>query len=332
MKRKLKFIWLDDNPDRVRPKKNMEETIGVEVVFIDVKGASLGDKLSELFKSSKPDLIIIDHVLDKIRMSDDGLIRYGSTVAEIVREKWLNCPIIGVTAAPRIEGVDLQKKSLYEALYPIEEFSMYYDSILSIAESFQTLTKRRPQSVSGLLKLLNPPKDDIVRLSAVIPDDLKSNYGNKSLSISISKWVRYILLEKPGFLYDSLWAATLLGIKEKGFDKVKKIFKKAKYDGIFADQSNEKWWQTRIREMLYKRFAAKNLQNTRILGRQLPGMDEKRDFSVCYACKGDEPEIVGYTDEKAEKRVQLHLRCSVLHPNFEKSLYFEEIRMMKGAE
>ncbi len=331
MKKKMRIIWLDDNPSRVRSTKNMEETISVEVKFIDLKGAILNDKLIELLESPKPDLIIVDHVLDKIDMSADGLIRSGSTVAEIVREKWLNCPIIGVTAATPVDDVDLQKKSLYEALYPFEELSVHYNSILSIAKSFQVLTKRNLKNLSDLLKLLKCPKDDKIRLEAVIPDDLRSDYGNQSLPISISRWVRYILMGRPGFLYDSIWSATLLGIKEKSFEKVKHLFKEARYNGIFADESNERWWQTGIREILYKKDSIEGFQNTRNLGRQLPKIT-KKDYSVCYACKGDQPEIVGYTDEKGDTRVQLHLRCSDTHPNFERSLYFEEIRMMKGAE
>ncbi len=328
---KTKIIWLDDNPIRKRSKKNMEEAIGADVKLIDLKVANLKDELTKLLKSRKPDLIIIDHVLDKIGSSNDLLIRSGSTVAEILREKWLNCPIIGVTAATPVEDVDLQKKSLYEALYPFEELSMHYDSILSIAKSFQLLIRRKPQNISDLLKLLKHPKDDKVRLEAVIPDDLRSDYGNQSLPISISRWIRYTLMERPGFLYDSLWTATLLGIKEKSFEKVEHFFKEAKYKGIFADESNERWWQTGIREILHKKVPMEDFKNTRVLGRKLPKIIQK-DYSLCYACKEDGPEIVGYTDEKAETRVQLHLRCSDSHPSFEKSLYFEQIRMMKGAE
>ena len=175
------------------------------------------------------------------------------------------------------------------------------------------------------------PEDDKVRLEAVIPNELKSDYTSQSIPISISRWVRQTLIEMPGFLYDSLWAATLLGIRERSFQKVESIFEGAKYNGIFADKSNARWWQTRIRQILYKEVPTEEFKNTRTLGRKLPKII-KKDYSVCYACKGDDPEIVGYTDEKAETRVQLHLKCSVPHPNFEKLLYFEEIRMMKGAE
>lgn len=331
MKGKIKIIWLDDNPIRVRSKKNMEEAMGVEVKFVNIKGANLKDELTKLLKSRKPDLIIIDHVLDKIGSSDDSLIKSGSTVAEILREKWLNCPIIGVTAATPVDDVDLQKKSLYEALYSFEELSKYYASILSIAKSFQLLIRRKPQNSSDLLKLLQPPKDDKVRLETVIPSDLRSDYGNQSLPISISRWVRYTLMGRPGFLYNSLWSATLLGIKERSFEKVQRLFKEAKYNGIFADESNVRWWQTGIRQILHKEIPTEEFKNTRVLGRKLLKITRK-DHSVCHACKEEDPEIVGYTDERAETPVQLHLRCSVPHPNFEKSLYFEEIRMMKGAE
>ena len=58
-------------------------------------------------------------------------------------------------------------------------------------------------------------------------------------------------MAKPGFLYDTLWTATLLGLKEESFKKVTHLFKNAKYLGLFADKSNERWWQTQVRQIIY---------------------------------------------------------------------------------
>ncbi|MGI0010714.1 MAG: hypothetical protein ACREAE_04860 [Nitrosopumilaceae archaeon] len=332
MTQKLQIIWIDDNPEeREKSAKNLQRALGAKVNFVNVKGTKLRIKLKEILELPKPDLIIIDHILDNLDMTDGGVIRRGSTAGEVIRQEWLNCPIIGVTGAILIKNVDLHKKSIYESLYRIEDFSKHYKTIESLAKSFRILESKKLRDVKGLIRLLKVPENDIPRLLTILPEELKTNYNDKSLPISVSRWVRHTLMEKPGFLYNSLWTATLLGIKEKSFEKVKTLFKEAKYDGLFADESNERWWQTGIREILYKKVSSKELKNTRILGRRLPRIN-KKDHSVCYACKGDAPETVGYTDEKADRPVQLHLRCSIPHPKFERSLYFEEIRMMKGAE
>ena len=138
-------------------------------------------------------------------------------------------------------------------------------------------------------------------------------------------------MAKPGFLYDRLWTATLLGIKEESFPKVESIFSGAKYSGIFADKGNERWWQSKLREILFLKFPESKEIYPWKLGRQLPGIDET-DYSKCHASGEDFPETVAFTDEAAKKRVPMRLRYTVPHPGFEKSLFFEEIRMMKGAE
>ena len=44
------------------------------------------------------------------------------------------------------------------------------------------------------------------------------------------------------------------------------------------------------------------------------------------------PETVGYTDEHAKTPVPMHLRCSLIHPNFETTLYYDDVRIMEPAK
>jgi hypothetical protein len=235
------------------------------------------------------------------------------------------------------KNIDLHKQSIYEDIFDFDNISSYDSTILSIAKSFQKLKikKNRPQNIDDFIKLLKVPEDDKERLIAVIPEKLKKKerFQDKSLLLTISRWVRQTLMAKPGFLYDRLWTATLLGIKEESLPKIEHIFSEAKYIGIFADEGKgkERWWQSKLKEILFSQFPESDEIYPWKLGRKLPGIAEN-DFSKCYYSGEDFPETVAFTDEAANTRKSMRLRYTVSHPGFEKSLFFEEMRMMQGAE
>ncbi len=256
------------------------------------------------------------------------MIKSGSTAAEIIRENWPICPIVCVTAV-RIEDVDIYKWDLYEDVFSISNISKYYSTFLNIAKSFKKIRSKQHENVGQFISLLKVPFDDEERLNAILPDKLKKNYSDKSIALFISRWVRKTLMAKPGFLYDKLWAATLLGINEGSFEKIEGLFVKAKYTGIFSDDANQLWWQSSIRKIISAKVNYPELIYPWQLGRKLPGIMED-DYSKCYASGDDFPETVAYIDETAKDRAPMCLKYTVPHPQFEDSLFFEEIRMMKA--
>ncbi|MBI4834518.1 MAG: hypothetical protein HY811_06845 [Planctomycetes bacterium] len=126
-----------------------------------------------------------------------------------------------------------------------------------------------------------------------------------------------------------MWAATYLGLNEKGFEKVENIFKDAKYEGIFANTSKPRWWPMKIKDLLYQKIHEKHSGLTWELGHFLTPPITKNDFSKCYVCEKDYPEIVGYTDESLKKQYPMHIRCSEPIVNLEKDMFFEEKRKQK---
>jgi CheY-like chemotaxis protein len=333
MKKKFTVLWIDDDPSRKAESDSMKSRLklDMDIKFIDVKNKSLPDELKKILSSDKPDLILMDHMLDKI--TENGY-KTGSTAAEVIHEKWADCPIICVTEVD-LKDIDLHKQSIYEDIFEFANISSYYSTLVSIAASFQELKKKPPQNIGDFIGLLKAPEDDLERLKAVIPEELKNKelYQDESLLLTISRWVRQTLMAKPGFLYDRLWTATLLGIKEESLPKIEHIFSEAKYSGIFADEGKgkERWWQSKLKEILFCRFPEIDEIYPWKLGRKLPGI-AKDDFSKCHASGEDFPETVAYTDEAAKTREPMRLRYTVSHPGFEKSLFFEEMRMMQGEE
>ncbi len=323
------ILWIDDDPIRTKEARNLGIRKKIEVNFIDVKGKILLDELRYILSQQEPDLVLMDHMFLNVKK---GEFNRGSTAAEVIREKWPDCPIVCITGI-ELKYIDLHKQSIYEDVFEWGNISSYDSRLLSIAGSFQTLKENRPKDMAELIAMLNAPEAEYERLKSVLPPALKGKelYKDESLLLTISRWVRKTLIAKPGFLYDRLWAATLLGIKEESFNKVEHLFTEAQYNGLFADKSNERWWQSKLREILYSAIQDSDSTYPWELGRELPGLT-KTDFSECHSSHEAYPETVAYIEEGLDERAPMRLRNTVSHPNFEKSLFFEEIRMMKGHD
>src|SRR3990170_4438351 len=106
------FIWIDDQPDREKIADALQDQIGLSKKFINVKGKDLRVELNSVIKQPKPDLVIIDHVLDKT--SRDSLIKFGSTVAELMRDTWPTCPIVGISAAKKKLHISVRQERIYD--------------------------------------------------------------------------------------------------------------------------------------------------------------------------------------------------------------------------
>lgn len=329
MKRKYSFLWIDDDQTREKALDTLKKRLSIDGEFINVLKKNIATEVDGILSETKFkfNLILIDHFLGGAAKAS---IQTGSTAAEYIRERKPDCPIIGITAAEKATAIDFHKKSIYEDLLEVTSISDHYNLILSIAASYRTLVEKRPQNNDDLIKLLKAPKDVIERLTIMIPEDVKRNYKDKSLVINIAKWVRRGLMSRPGFLCDNLSSATLLGLKEESFIKVKNLFEKAKYNGLFSDEDNEKWWQTQIRQILYAEYPDDKSAFPWQLGHKL--LKIKKDHSVCHVCGKEFPETVGYTDETCNTRAPMHVKCSLIHPNFEITLYYDDVRIMEPAK
>jgi hypothetical protein len=135
-------------------------------------------------------------------------------------------------------------------------------------------------------------------------------------------------MDRPGFLYDSLWAATLLGLTESGFQKVAGRFEMGKYDGVFVREDTPRWWPSRLSRLLYKQYKPRSEEMPWHVGRRMRGI-RKEHYSRCERCKKQFPDTVAYLDKLSDQQRAMHLECTVLHPRFQRELYFEDIRMMK---
>jgi len=321
MKKSKTIVWIDDDPRR---KCTADD---IDADFINVHGEDLAQKAIELLNGPQPELVILDHILDQTAPKN-RLFQRGSTIAEAIKEQWPSCPVVGVTNADNVQGIDVRTKEIYDALFPFQDFRQYIDRIDTIKKGFVFVARTKAGTARKLVQLLKPPKDEADRLVAALPDDLKKSFRDKSVASRLYRWIGR-LMDRPGFLYDSLWAATLLGLTESGFQNVAGRFEKGKYDGVFVRDDAPRWWSSRLSKLLYKQCKPKSEEMSWHVGRRLRGI-KKEHYSRCYACGKQFPDTVAYLDKVNDQQQAMHLECTVLHPRFQRELYFEDIRMMQG--
>ena len=326
MKRKYKFVWIDDTPQRERSAKNMSAALTVDIDFRGLKGKDVNNELQKLMDGEEPDLILMDHSLDQAEFK---AIRSGSSAAAIIRETWPSCPIVSITGTD-ISDMDSRHRSAYESVFQFSNISKRYSKILSIAEGFYILKNSPPRSTNDLLAYLKTPSDDYEKMSKILPQELKDNFEDRSLSTEFFRWCDAILFKRPGFLYDRQWTATFLGLSDTGFKKVENLFDSAKYNGVFSDISSERWWKTDLLYILGNKSSRIGLPWE--LGKELVG-DKKNLLSKCHVSQEIHPETVGATDTTNDAEWHpMKLKYTEPHPNFEDMLFFEELRIMKPAE
>lgn len=319
-----RIVWIDDNPVR----SSTAEDVGA--VFTNVKGEDIAQEVEKLLKGPSPSLVILDHILDKTS-TKNPMFQKGSTIAEAIKERWPFCPVVGITNAANFEDIDLRTKGTYDALFQFEKFGKCIDRIDAIRKGFALVARTKPKTAHKLIMLLKPPEDEMERLLAVLPDDFKEKEFSKDASVAsrLHSWVAH-LIERPGFLFDRLWAATFLGLNEIGFDKVASHFERAKCHGVFSNDQERRWWSSRLTELLYRACKPEAGEMSWQAGRSLHSISQEH-FSHCYVCRKEYPETVGYLDTKSDERRAMHLKCTVLHPHHKRELYFEDIRMMRGS-
>lgn len=322
----INIIWLDDDPDREQSAKNMAASLGLQIDFYNLHDQNLDEVLTGLLAKPEPSLIIIDHNLEDANL---GVFKKGSTVAAYIRDAWPDCPIICVTGED-LHNLSSQQKTLYEVVIPVFKISDNYELIYSIASSFNEIRNKRPSNLDQLLDLIKAPTIDREKLKSVVPMQLKENFEDKSLIVEISRWIRSTLLTRPGFLFNKLWLSTLLGIKEESFSKINEHFKSALYNGPFAIESEHKWWKSKAIELLYELSELPGLPWEKGRGLEKISTD---DYSICYASQENYPETIAYVDESEDaEEVPIKIKHTIVHPDYESLLYFEDIRLMRAAE
>jgi len=306
--RRLRFIWVDDKKEKVEPYRDvLQDGFGkrrAKVELLEVKDNVLQtlDDWSQENKTAPPDLIIIDHVFTLALPF--GL--RGSSVAHLLRGLFPVTPMVCVTAMfDRPGSFDQEDISEYSALFLYQRLEDHIEDLYAIAEGFRKLHAPKLRIREHLIACTKAPPRDKADLLRVLPGEFQDK-RHAATEHRMASWIYNVLLARPGFLYDRLHAATLLGLTEAGFRKVEGMFGKAAYRGVFATQGTPHWWVSALRRILFQLSADDGPDLPQHVGRALPGI-VPGDYSVCYVSKTSEPppDAVVSTDatRDAEQRV-----------------------------
>jgi DNA-binding NarL/FixJ family response regulator len=332
MSKGFNFLWIDDERARETSAKILEKNTGEKVNFYDLSGKDLAKEIERLMQIHDPDLVIVDHRLhNTIGALRDKLKASGATAAELIKDSYPHMPVVCITKVDPNKEITFAQRAAYDAILNAAHLTQENQILVVLAKGFRQIKEGPPKSEGEILQYLGCPYDDFIRLKQVLPHDVKTGFEQKGYASVLWRWVSDILLERPGFLYDSLWTATLVGAKESSFLKVQEKLESAQYSGIFANDVYPRWWASKVLEVLYKSGHAEEQDDPRLIGRAYLNIPPQ-GYSRCAVSHSDLPDTVAFADTTNQKRRQVCLEYTEEHPDFQKLLFFEEIRIIKEEE
>jgi hypothetical protein len=200
------------------------------------------------------DALLVDLDLSSATEGSDPVSYLGSTLASEVRMRNPACPIILVTRPNITAAEQWQKQYLIQnnALdLIIDKDNIIQDpakqraEIISLAKGFKALEKivGKDWEKALVLGLMKATDSEANQLREAAPP-VSNNQWNVPQA---ARWIRDVIMEFPGILYDKLTAATRLGITVNSFReaRLQEMLDSARYKGVFGEH-RERWWRGRL--------------------------------------------------------------------------------------
>ncbi|TFH46322.1 MAG: hypothetical protein E4G94_02675 [ANME-2 cluster archaeon] len=260
----IKTIYIDDDDKELKKYQRLfsEDDRSKNkfiITSINTQQPTLSNLINEI-NQKKPDLILIDFDLSKPR--DNVLLGMsGTALSTILKETIPNIPMVLFTRKG-VFNVGKYSRQILTSLdglfYKNEVFKTdqnTLDDLYELAMGFKKLRDKPIKKWNDLLAALKAPKSAFDSLKLSNPPQFLDNTSSLS---DIFKWIQEVLLNYPGILYDSIHAATFLGLSENEFlkDETNKIFGKAKYSGIFLP-TEDRWWKSELRSIAISKMIKK---------------------------------------------------------------------------
>lgn len=204
-----------------------------------------------------PELLLVDFNLDIPDGNGQVIGISGVTLSTELRRRFSEIPIVLFTRKSVFRIQDYTKiketlSSIDEIVYKQDVFkvdSPLLEKLYKLSVGYRTLRNQSSRSWDALMKLLGASQSDLELLKQADPP---VSHRKGWAAASVASWIRNIVLEFPGILYDQLHAATLLGISKDVFqsDNVQETFAPARYKGIF-EPPDGRWWKSKLQMVAY---------------------------------------------------------------------------------
>ena len=335
------ILWIDDDPARENTYKRVVEgafSQNVVLQFQCVESKSLFGTIDAL--PVKPDLIIIDHFLAAAQHDKNSGIPTGISAAIYLRQKWSDCPIIGVTADNNSDKDDFDKTAFemcaYNEIIFLDRFSDSVSFLPIITNGFQQVgTIRNLEEIKGLLGLADTDENDNSaweQVCSTLPESVTTDLNKKLYTSRFYLWFRNTFFKNAGFLYDHQWLSTFLGIKiddsviNKYIERHGADFDAMRYKGVFSHAAAPRWWRHKLQAYIFSQSSDHAVTSQTIAQSVFQVAEEDR--SVCYKSQEKLPDVLAYVDQSSLQQVQVCRRHTEPHPTRPFVPFYEEPRIV----
>ncbi len=191
------------------------------------------------------DLFLVDYQLDTYQ-PDGSIPTYrGSTLSARIREERQEVPIVLLTRSGLDQWTSNERtikasRNFDSVLYKEEnlrdEPETTHIHLLSLIRGYRIL-RECDRTIIALLELLKTDSVGQDAARAAVPP------GNNWKAIEAGYWIRGVLLHFPGVVYNSVFAATALGVSIDSFNQpaMLQLLDPARYRGPFGEPGY--WWR-----------------------------------------------------------------------------------------
>lgn len=198
------------------------------------------------------DLFLIDYQLSKGQKADARINYQGGTLATAIRERHPEYPIVALTRKDIFsEGTfrEARLRDLFDSVIykgeVVRDKVGWSNFLWSIGVGFRMLRGTRIRTWNTLTSALGANEREKELLLETGPPVSPGRRGWRV--VDVARWLRDVLFEYPGILYNTLHAATLFGIDQKAFlqPRLQQLIRTSNYAGILPPK-DDRWWRDRL--------------------------------------------------------------------------------------
>lgn len=248
----------DDKAERSKYKSRFENDDRTKERFVIVtyNAPKLSDDYARI-AAENPELLMVDYDLSVPDDNGQVIGFQGIALATQLRQQFPEVPIVLFTRKSVFRLQDYAKisetlSSIDEIIYKQDLFkidSSTIEKLFHLAIGFKLMRNQKNKGWDELLKLMGASQSDAGLLKLADPP---ITYRKSWATVAVATWIRKVIFQYPGILYDSMHAATFLGISSEAFasEPIQPLFTSAKYSGIFQS-TEERWWKSKLRSVAY---------------------------------------------------------------------------------